>query len=43
MRNDGKDNGSIAVQHFSQFIIYECVGMELFLVFIMATLRKKGT
>lgn len=38
MRSDGNDKG-IAAQHSGQFIIYECVDMELFLVFIMATLR----
>jgi len=41
MRNVGNDKG-IAAQHSGQFIIYECVDMELFLVFIMATLRCPG-
>jgi len=38
MRSDGNDKG-IAAQHSGQFIIYECVDMELFLVFIIAMLR----
>lgn len=35
----GNDKSSV-VRHSSQFIIYECVDMELFLVFIMATLLR---
>lgn len=38
--NNDDDDKSIVVRHSSQFIIYECVDMELFLVFIMATLLR---
>lgn len=40
MRSNDDDDKSIVVRHSSQFIIYECVDMELFLVFIMATLLR---